>query len=418
MTFWLSSNEHMMLDFGALTFRRALLCSLAITLGAALCACNAKPSSSNEPSSASSASPAPPAAPAATGATLPSTAKPAAPARPNATPPEAVVKALESWNVATNSGDAKTLEQLYADRLSFYERIVRRADAARRKQEYVTKHPGFVQKVEGLTWQDFGERYAARFRKTSRNEGSPPSTLDAFVVFEQRDGEWRIVDEGDVQTTRKIAAGMDARRENWKPRAWVCVGCDDPEFGDDPPIARAPLGPDTVKASSPIPPGAPAVVEYGRAGFPRFASAVDVPLFLIATPQSTNGDGRWFFYDDPRPGMQQNDGNGDPKHLLYCAIGGMFMFGPPPANARPDPGHTGEPLISYRTLYERRDGELYFERYLYGADGVENFVYCTFDPAYEAYFYAIVERMGRSMRALGGGQGERPYRVSLPYVSE
>jgi hypothetical protein len=114
--------------------------------------------------------------------------------------------------------------------------------------------------------------------------------------------------------------------------------------------------------------------------------------------------------------MQQLDSEGLPKHLLYCTIGGHFVLGPLPANAKPDPGHVGEPQISYTTLFERRGGELYYERYIYGTDGVMNYVYCTFDPAYEAYFYAIVQRMGRSMRALGGGQPDRVGRVSQPFT--
>jgi hypothetical protein len=162
-----------------------------------------------------------------------------------------------------------------------------------------------------------------------------------------------------------------------------------------------------------VPPGAPAVVEYGRVTFNRFASAVDVPLFLKATPQSTNGDGRWFYYDAPDAVAPPDQ---EPEHLLECAIGGFFSYGGQPANAKPDPGHTGEPKITFATHFERRGSELYYDRYIYGADGVENFVYCTFSPAYEAYFYAIVQRMGRSMRALSGGQVERPPRQSLPYV--
>jgi hypothetical protein len=106
------------------------------------------------------------------------------------------------------------------------------------------------------------------------------------------------------------------------------------------------------------------------------------------------------------------------RHLLYCAIGGSFRsFGPPPPEAKPDPGHSGKPLIRFTSKLERRPGELSYERYLYGDDGVDNYVLCTFDPKYEAYFYAIVDRMGRSMRAISGGQPDRPHRESLPYGS-
>jgi hypothetical protein len=47
---------------------------------------------------------------------------------------------------------------------------------------------------------------------------------------------------------------------------------------------------------------------------------------------------------------------------------------------------------------------------------VTNDLDCTFSPAYEAYFYAIVDRMGRSTRAISGGQADRVLRVSQPYM--
>jgi hypothetical protein len=94
-----------------------------------------------------------------------------------------------------------------------------------------------------------------------------------------------------------------------------------------------------------------------------------------------------------------------------------------PFHRRPDAGQRqarswslGRATISFTTLFERRADELYYERYIYGADGVMNYVYCTFDPTYEAYFYAIVQRMGRSMRAISGGQPERVDRVSEPFT--
>jgi hypothetical protein len=55
--------------------------------------------------------------------------------------------------------------------------------------------------------------------------------------------------------------------------------------------------------------------------FPRFASAVDVPLFLKATAQSTNGDGRWFYHDLPKADGAAT--SAEAKHLLECAIGGQ-----------------------------------------------------------------------------------------------
>jgi len=344
--------------------------------------------------------------------------------KPASAPYEAVLErqaldsALAHWNLATNAADERGLEAAYAKNLSLYERIVTRSEAVKRKLDYVRKHPGFTQTLEQPSWSDTGEQRIAKFRKTSSSQDVPASSVDAYLVFKQSDGAWRIVDEGDLRTARKVGAGVDTARRNWKERVWDCPDCSDPVMPDDPPIASPPLGPDRVKALGPVPPGAPETVEYGRAGFPRFASAVDVPLFLKATAQSANGDGRWFYYDAPSADAGAPSPSAEPKHLLYCSIGGHFSYGNEPAKAKLDPGHVGEPKVRYTTLFEKRDGELYYERYIFADDGVMNFVYCTFDPVYEAYFYAIVQRMGRSMRAISGGQTERVQRASQPYGVE
>jgi hypothetical protein len=329
------------------------------------------------------------------------------------TAPE-LVAAFTAWNEATNRAASTALEALYAPHLSLYGRIVGRADALKRKLAYVAEHPGFRQSVARAVWEKQGEDHVVRFRKSSQSDQDKETTVDAYLLWRKVDGRYLILDEGDVVSTRKLQAKLDALRANWKPVPFACPSCSDPDFEDEPPIAGAPLGPDAVNARGSVPPGAPSVVKYGRVIFPRFASAVDVPLFLTATHQATNGDGRWFFYDAPDAAAKAAPGQ-EPEHLLYCTIGGFWANEVPP-KAKPDLGHVGDPKISFTTLYERRDGKFYYERYIYGADRVENYVYCSFSFEYEAYFYAIVQRMGHSMRAVSGGQAERQERESLPYV--
>jgi hypothetical protein len=323
--------------------------------------------------------------------------------------------AFSAWTAATNAADSAALAQLYAPHLSLYGRIVSRAEALNRKLKYVADHPGFAQSVSDIRWEIQGEARVVRFRKTSSSAAAPATTVDAYLLWRELDGRFRIQDEGDVSSARKLSAQLDALRDNWQPKPYACPTCNNPELGDDTPVAGAPLGPDAVKGSGQVPAGAPEQVSYGRVIFPRFASAVDVPLFLTATAESGNGDGRWFYYATPDAVAKAAPGQ-DPDYLLYCAIGGFFSEGPLPANAKPDPGHVGDPKISFTTRFEKREHELYYERTIYGADGVMNFVNCTFSPAYEAYFHAIVTRMGHSLRAVSGGQAERVQRASQPYT--
>jgi hypothetical protein len=315
--------------------------------------------------------------------------------------------ALETWQRATNSGDAEALKSVYAEKLSLYERLVGRAEAVRRKVAFVRDNEGFQQTMGAVKWAPDREDFIARFRKTTKLKAQPERTVDAFVLWRNDKGEWRIIDEGDVQTAAKIQATLDTFRETWKVRQYDCPPCSDPEYPDDPPDALPPLGPATVKSSAPAPPGAPATIEYGRTILGRFASAVDVPLFLRATARSGNGDGRWFYYDLPGPDA------GAKQRLLMCTLGGHFHYGP--LKGEPDPGHTGKPLVTFTTVSRRSKTEIYYERMIYAEDGVYNFVYCTFTPEYEAYFTPIVHRMGLSMRAISGGQAERVLRPSVPY---
>jgi len=330
----------------------------------------------------------------------------------------ALASALERWNRATNTADAGALEAVYAKELNFYQQVISRTAAVKRKLEYIAKHPGFSQTLDKPSFRHAGDRWTAKFRKTSISQGSAASSVDAYLVFRQAGDGWQIVDEGDVQTTLKMRARQDTLAKNWGERFWDCPHCkDDPDFTDDPPQAFPPLGPASAQATPPIAEGAPQTIEYARALFPRFASAVDVPLFLKATAQSGNGDGRWFYYDAPTAAARPSLTSGEPKHLLECAIGGHF-WDVIPRHAKPDPGHGGEPVLKYTEKFERRTDEITYERYIYATDRVMNYVLCTFDPKYEAFFSAIVRRMGRSMRAISGGQIDRVARESQPYGAE
>ncbi|HEY4156626.1 MAG TPA: hypothetical protein VGM29_00960, partial [Polyangiaceae bacterium] len=168
-----------------------------------------------------------------------------------------------------------------------------------------------------------------------------------------------------------------------------------------------PLGPSPVTLGAPAPPGAPAVINYARLMLVRFASAVDIPTFVNVTPESGNGDGRWFNFAEPNDaGAPPNDAGAEPKLLLDCAAGGFWYEGTQPGV--PDPAQSSNPEITF-TEKTFRDAEgLHYERYIYAPEQIENYVLCKLDPRYEGYFMAIAQRAGRSMRAIGGGMYNRP----------
>jgi hypothetical protein len=309
------------------------------------------------------------------------------------------------WNEATNRADAAALRALYAPSLSLYGRFVSREQASQLKAQAARAQAGFSQTVRNLAHapRPNGDR-AVVFEKTT-HVPSGDRTVQAYLLWRRVDGEWRIIDEGDRETDRVLGERRDAFARQWRERVYQCPDC--AAEGDEPPTAYPPLGPFRVPSAVPRPPGAPSSLEYGRLHLVRFASAVDVPLFLIASPRSSNGDGRWVTYDAPP------EPDGTRRNLLNCALGGFWFDGPPPGGA--DPGHRSYPEITF-TEETRRDAEgVQYEKVIYSPERIQNFVRCTLDPEYQDYFLPIVQRMGRSLRAIAGGPYARPERASAAY---
>src|SRR4051812_32949507 len=151
------------------------------------------------------------------------------PAGPPADARAAELKAaFASWTRATNAADGAGLGQLYAPSLSLYGRIVSRADAIERKLKYVADHPGFAQSVTNETWEVQGPDRIVRFRKTSLGLDASPSTVDAYLLWRELDHSFRILDEGDVQSARKLDSMLEAQRDNWAAKPYDCPGCSDP----------------------------------------------------------------------------------------------------------------------------------------------------------------------------------------------
>jgi hypothetical protein len=311
---------------------------------------------------------------------------------------------LQRWNEATNAADGATLAQLYAPQLSLYGRFETNARAVAAKVSARQKEPSFEQAISAVHWDERadGSRQAL-FDKRSRS-AKGEHTVHAYLLLRRFDGKFRIVDEGDRETNAVLKAKADTLSQSWGERFFKCPECTSED--DNRPEAFPPLGPSPVTPGVLAPPGAPAVVNYARLMLVRFASAVDIPTFVTVTPESGNGDGRWFNFAEP------NDAGTEPKLLLDCAAGGFWYYGTQPG--APDPSQSSNPELRF-TEKTFRDAEgLHYERYIYAPEHIENYVLCKLDPRYEAYFMAIAQRAGRSMRAIGGGMYNRPAHESGP----
>jgi hypothetical protein len=154
----------------------------------------------------------------------PTTATSLSPSTPKDPQASELNKAFAQWNDATNRADASLLERFYAPRLSLYGRIAQRAEAVKRKLEYVAAHPGFEQTTSGVMWETQDETRLARFHKTSKSTKDAPTTVDAYLLWRKLDGQFLIQDEGDVPTARKLEAKLDVLRTNWTPQALPVSG--------------------------------------------------------------------------------------------------------------------------------------------------------------------------------------------------
>jgi len=307
---------------------------------------------------------------------------------------------VERWNRATSDGNEQLLSELYAKHVGLYGRTLSRERAVARKIEAWRKSPGFSQKIAKLSWTErVNLDREASFEKTSGAAGHV-RTVRAYLLI-RRDGDaWRIVDEGDVQSRRAVNA-PDSGPPAGQPRfRCECRAefSDDPDQPEEAPSAEPPLGAAEELSKVEPAPGAPRVIAYASLYAARFSTSIDIPLFVTVTSQSTNGDGRWFFYELPTDA-------GAKRKVLDCAHGGFWYDGPAPG--KPDPAYLDHPEMKSTETVKRDAEGVHYEKLLYAPDGIESHLSCTISPEYEAYFLPIVRRAGSSLRALPGGWYER-----------
>jgi hypothetical protein len=322
-------------------------------------------------------------------------AEPAVPTTPAQKEPAAVKQVVERWNRATNEGDGKVLAELYAEKIGLYGRMLTREQAVTRKLEALRKSPGFSQTMGEPT---FTERpnadQEASFVKTSGGAGRV-GKVRAYLLLRFDGKAWQIVDEGDAASRRTSHVIGQDRFFHCECQLDFAANPDEPE---PPPLALPPLGPAKVTSKAEPPPGAPRVIEYASLSEERFAMSNDVPLFVTVTNLSTNGDGRWYFFDLP-------GGAGAKRRVLDCSHGGFWYHGSP--RGTPDPGYPKSSKMKSTEALERDERGVHYQKTLYAPDGIESHVDCRIDPEYEAYFMPIVRRAGSTLRADVGGQYDR-----------
>ena len=157
----------------------------------------------------------------------------------------------------------------------------------------------------------------------------------AFLLLRKDEKDaWRVIDEGDVASRKKSGEPDAAAGKRFFKCQCKSDFADDPDVPEEPPGADPPTGPEYVVSKVEPPPGAPKQIQYANLYADRFSTTTDVPLFVTVTTRSTNGDGRWFFYEIPGHARK-------PRRIFECAHGSFWYDGP--AQGKPDPAYPISP---------------------------------------------------------------------------
>lgn len=126
---------------------------------------------------------------------------------------EAQLTALTlDWNKQLNTKSCDGLSQMYDDSVIAYGKTGR-TEMLDSKTRFFTKHADFTQTISGeiRIEKKANDLYVANFKKTSGFNGKT-STVDAYLTFSNKTGNWKISVEGDKLTDANLL--KEAKKEN------------------------------------------------------------------------------------------------------------------------------------------------------------------------------------------------------------
>ena len=119
---------------------------------------------------------------------------------------EQIKKMVNIWNEASSNADFDTLERILGDRIDYYQSIVSKSYYIADQKRFFQKNPVYSQRIIGeiIVTQLSNGQMQAEFVKevsTSRDVKNYPS----YLVFENINGEWKLVVESDTVSDANIA---------------------------------------------------------------------------------------------------------------------------------------------------------------------------------------------------------------------
>jgi hypothetical protein len=117
---------------------------------------------------------------------------------------------VDRWNEANNNRDIDVLRSLYDTVVRFYQYRYTVDECIKRKIEYFEKNPDFKQIIEGKIFVDSINEGLVRinFTKAIIN-GNEEEIVASYLIFNRRNGVWKIYVESDLPTDRLLSSGAD-----------------------------------------------------------------------------------------------------------------------------------------------------------------------------------------------------------------
>ena len=141
---------------------------------------------------------------------------------------EQIKEMVNIWNEASSNADFDTLERILGDRIDYYQSIVSKSYYIADQKRFFQKNPVYSQRIIGeiIVTQLSNGQLQAEFVKevsTSRDVKNYPS----YLVFENINGEWKLVVESDTVSDANIARMRNGKRnvqrkvQNRQPAATI-----------------------------------------------------------------------------------------------------------------------------------------------------------------------------------------------------
>ena len=141
---------------------------------------------------------------------------------------EQIKEMVNIWNEASSNADFDTLERILGDRIDYYQSIVSKSYYIADQKRFFQKNPVYSQRIIGeiIVTQLSNGQMQAEFVKevsTSRDVKNYPS----YLVFENINGEWKLVVESDTVSDANIARMRNGKRnvqrkvQNRQPAATI-----------------------------------------------------------------------------------------------------------------------------------------------------------------------------------------------------